>query len=637
MMNISKYALVFLSAAVLCLILTPLGKRLARTFGALDLPEARRVHSRPTPRWGGLGVYASILIALTAAGRLQPLIGREFVAAGLPFLAVVVGATALMLLGLIDDLMSVRPAIKLSLQIICAGLVSVAGGGIRSAFGIELGHLAIPAAILWIVALTNAFNMVDGLDGLAPGLAVMMSTTLMLLSVRSGNVASAMLLAALCGSLVGFLRYNFNPASIFLGDSGSLPIGFVMAAVSLEASNKGPAAVTLLVPILALGLPLAELSLTTGRRILRAINVVRSVEEKKSYDFHFSRRVSLFTADREHIHHRLLGLGLSQVQAVLVLYAICFAVNAGAMLVVLQNTSNRNLLIAVSVVCSIAFVRTLNYKEFHPLHNGLLLPLFPVNLLKQRSFQVLLDSGLAAISLLFSIWIHNPGGLQLEPAHLFIRDALLLVAVQVACLGLGGLYQKSYPFAGAEDLLVLARAVTCAVLGTWVVSYLLDPWGPRGFEAVILDLYGLATLVICSRISFHLMDHAFKMGRKGSRRIMIYGIGNSGLAALHEIQGNPALDMSVVGFIDDSTLGKMFHGLPVIRSDRVDLSSRNFDEIVLATPKEPEKAFRALSARCRLAQIPIKQVSINWTEVDSGSYESSTGELSNTDSQRKVL
>lgn len=636
-MNISKYALLFLISAILCLILTPLGKRLARKFGAIDQPDARRVHSTPTPRWGGLGIYASVLIALTTTAYLQPTIGREFVVAGLPFMAVVVGATALMVLGLIDDVMSVRPAIKLVVQVISAGLVSVAGGGIKSAFGIELGYLAIPAAILWIVALTNAFNMVDGLNGLASGLAVMMSTTLMLLSVRSGNVASAMMLAALCGALVGFLRYNFNPASIFLGDSGSLPIGFLMAALSLEASNKAPTTVTLLVPILALGLPIAELSLTTLRRTLRAINVVRSVEEKKSYDFHLSRSVSLFTADREHIHHRLLGLGLSQVRAVLVLYAICFAVNAGALLVVLQNTSNRNLLVAVSVVGAIAFVRTLNYKEFHPLHNGLLLPLFPVKLLGQRSFQVLLDSGLAAISLLFAIWIHNPGGLQPQAAHLFIRDALMLVVVQVTCLGLGGLYQKSYPFAGAEDLLVLARAVTCSVLGTWVVSYLVDTRGPWGLETVILDLYGLATLVIGSRISFHLMDHAFKMGRKGSRRVMIYGLGNSALAALHEIQGNPALDMSVVGFIDDGALGRTFHGLPVTRSDRVDLTSRNFDEIVLATPKEPEKAFRALSARCRLAQIPIKQVSINWTEVDSGSDESSTGKVSETDSQRQVL
>src|SRR5271166_3182105 len=262
-MNISKYALLFLISAILCLSLTPLVKRLARRFGAIDLPDARRVHSTPTPRWGGLGIYASVLIVVTAAAYLQPTIGRELVVAGLPFMAVVVGATALMVLGLIDDVMSVRPAIKLSVQIISAGLVAIAGGGIKSAFGIELGYLSIPAAILWIVALTNAFNMVDGLDGLASGLAVMMGTTLMLLSVRSGNVASAMMLASLCGALVGFLRYNFNPASIFLGDSGSLPIGFLMAAVSLGASNKAPTTVTLLVPILALGLPMAELALTT--------------------------------------------------------------------------------------------------------------------------------------------------------------------------------------------------------------------------------------------------------------------------------------------------------------------------------------------------------------------------------------
>jgi len=189
-----------------------------------------------------------------------------------------------MIVGLIDDCWALGPWLKLALEITAAVAVVIYDYRIGNILGVRLGWLELPVTVAWLVALTNAFNMIDGLDGLAAGVGAMVTTTLFLLSLYLGNVGAALILALLGGALIGFLPYNFHPARIFLGDSGSLFIGFVLAVTSVATSNKLATLVAILVPILALGLPLAELVVTTLRRLLRVM-IVQSPTEEGSTGF----------------------------------------------------------------------------------------------------------------------------------------------------------------------------------------------------------------------------------------------------------------------------------------------------------------------------------------------------------------
>ena len=276
----------FILSLAVCLIITPLVRLLARRLGALDMPDARRIHVVPTPRLGGLAIYLTVLAVLVCAG-LYPRLGWSLDIADPRIVAVAIGATALLLVGVFDDAVSLRPAVKLGAEIVTAGLVAFSGWQIKTLLGFDLGSLAPVATVIWIVAFINGFNMVDGLDGLASGLAAMMCATLIVVSLRAHDVSAVLILVCLSGALTGFLGYNFNPATIFLGDSGSLLVGFLVATFSVNESAKGSAAITLLVPILALGLPLIELSLTISRRLMRVIRVVKRAADRDEYAFQF--------------------------------------------------------------------------------------------------------------------------------------------------------------------------------------------------------------------------------------------------------------------------------------------------------------------------------------------------------------
>jgi hypothetical protein len=484
----------------------------------------------------------------------------------------------------------------------------------------------------------NAFNMIDGLDGLAAGLGVIMSAALILVSLGATDSLNVLtlILACLCGALLGFLPYNFNRATIFLGDSGSMFVGFVIATASVASSTKGSAAVTILVPVLTLGLPLAELSVTVLRRLLRNIRVVKREAASGTYGFRLLGKPALFTADGEHIHHRLIALGLSQRTTVLLMYAICVAFNAVALVIFSERRSYPGLPVFALVLSGLVGIRALGYKEFELFRNGVLLPLFPIRLLTQRRLRVALDLSFTIASLLSARWIHDLAsdrhGLWFESLPVLCLAGL----VQIALLGAGGLYKSSNRFANAEDGLVIFRSILYATVGTWVLSLPVGTSAFPAFEMMFIDLYFLATLVAGTRISFYLMDHIFSNARRLDRRVVIYGTGEAGAAALHALQESRNL-LTVVGFLDDEESKSQFHGLPVVRSAALNLMPRNFDEIVLATEKIPEKTLRALSTRCRLAQVPLKRFSVDCTEVDPASFETGAREQKNAPSAQLSL
>ncbi len=303
-----SYLVVFLVAAALALALTPVVRGVARRRGLMDVPSQRKIHTTLVPRVGGVAVTVAAILGLVVAS-VAGLLGGATPQGWLPAL----GGLIVFAIGLRDDVRPVRASVKLAFQVAAAG-VAVSLGVRLDHFTIagtthSLGVFTVPLTLLWIVGLTNAFNLMDGLDGLATGLAIIAAATCAAVSISRGDVQGGLLLVALLGALCGFLPFNFNPATIFLGDSGSLVVGHVLAITAITGWQKGATALAVAVPLLIFALPISETVLSVVRR-------TRSVGLRH-----------VFSADRQHIHYRLLGLGLSHRKAVLLLYIVSLSLS----------------------------------------------------------------------------------------------------------------------------------------------------------------------------------------------------------------------------------------------------------------------------------------------------------------------
>jgi UDP-GlcNAc:undecaprenyl-phosphate/decaprenyl-phosphate GlcNAc-1-phosphate transferase len=347
---LATYPLLVATAAGLALVATPLVRALAVRVGAIDELDPARVHERRVPRLGGLALVVAALgapmLVEVAGFPVRATLGAHGWRLGwlLAGIAVIVGA------GVVDDVRGLAPVPKLLLQVVAAALALAGGYGLQGvtnpftgsyvAFGV-LGTAAL--TVLWIVLVTNALNLIDGLDGLASGVALIASVTLLIVALSEGRADAAIWWATLIGALGGFLCYNFNPASIFLGDTGSLLLGYLLSVLSIQSLQKGAAAVVILVPILALGVPIIDTLLALLRRSLR------------------SGLGSIFRADRGHVHDRLLESGMSHRGAVLALYGACVALSALAFLAVAVQGVGNAVVVGLGALGSWIGIRSLRY------------------------------------------------------------------------------------------------------------------------------------------------------------------------------------------------------------------------------------------------------------------------------------
>jgi UDP-GlcNAc:undecaprenyl-phosphate GlcNAc-1-phosphate transferase len=307
-----------LVAALLANLLTPIVQQAALRYGAAHAPRARDIHTKPVPRWGGVAIYLAFAFAVLLAVLVvdlffdRPIQWRTIRAGAGLFIA----GTIISLVGAIDDLKDLSPAKQMAVQVACAMLVIPFGVRIELLSDpfhpgqmIYLGHWGYVVTVVWLVAVTNAINFIDGLDGLAAGISAIAAMTLALMAVQSKQPALALLAAALCGSLLGFLRHNFNPAKIFMG-GGAPFVGFTLAAISTTGAFKLAATMAILVPILILGVPIFDTAFVILRRLLGGRPI--------------------YQADKSHLHHRLLERGFSQRQTVLIIYLVSISLSAAA-------------------------------------------------------------------------------------------------------------------------------------------------------------------------------------------------------------------------------------------------------------------------------------------------------------------
>lgn len=349
--RVVAYAAVALVATLVCLLVTPAIGGLARRLSLVDAPRGRHGHAREVPLLGGVAIAIGFASTLWLANLfdpvlLQPLLDRH--GDGLWWLAI--SAALVLGLGAVDDVFEVSAPAKLAVQSIAASIVVIAGYGFVSITNpftggyIALGVLGPLVTLVWIVVITNAFNLIDGLDGLAAGVALIASLTLIGIALLEGRADAVLVWAVLGGCLLGFLPYNFPPASIFLGDSGSLLLGFAMAVLSIQSLQKGATTVVLAVPVLALGLPISDAAYAVMRRWL------------------VSGVAAIMRADREHIHHRLVRTGISDRTALLVLYASCLVFSGLAFMAVVARGPLEAVLVALAAIATFAATRLLDQR-----------------------------------------------------------------------------------------------------------------------------------------------------------------------------------------------------------------------------------------------------------------------------------
>lgn len=345
--------ILFAVSILASLVITPGVIRLAEHHGLYDQPTGgRRVHTRPVPRLGGIPVFAATLLALAVAeatvggGVLREAEFQRFLR------AVLLGGGILFLVGLVDDLRGVSPRVKMGAQAVAGIVFWQAGLRLESlVFGPEMGAtmgwISLPLTVAWVVVVTNAFNLVDGLDGLASGIGLVALASVVATAVLLGRPEVLVVSVALLGALLGFLRYNYRPARIFLGDSGSLLIGCMLAMLSVYGVSSGATAALSVTPLFALAVPLMDTVLAVLRRWLRGV------------PFH--------AADRRHIHHQLLARGLTHLRAVVVLHVVAFSVAVVGLLVAFAPRTATNLAIgAGGLLSAVSFLLwSMGYLKYH--------------------------------------------------------------------------------------------------------------------------------------------------------------------------------------------------------------------------------------------------------------------------------
>ena len=303
---LSAYGFPFLLAMFVSYVLTPYIKKLAFYIGAIDKPDNRKVHKKIMPRLGGLAIYIAFMAGAIASLEMT-----------MDIIGILLGGTVIVAIGILDDKYQLPAKVKLLGQIAAACILvlfDIRIEWVNNPFGgyYYLDLLSIPLTIFWVISFTNVVNLIDGLDGLAAGVSAIASVTVILVSIQMGYYHVAVMTAALAGGIVGFIRYNFNPATIFMGDTGSMFIGYMLAAISVYGAVKTAATVALIVPAIALGLPIMDTAFAIMRR--------------------YSNARPIFQPDKGHLHHRLLAMGMNQRQAVLLMYGITAMLGTAAVL-----------------------------------------------------------------------------------------------------------------------------------------------------------------------------------------------------------------------------------------------------------------------------------------------------------------
>ncbi len=598
----SLHLLAVAASAVLALALTPAVRALARRFGMVAKPKTDRWHKEPTAMMGGVAIWLSVVITYFVLVRPLTIAGWGNFPGS--YLDAVIGAsTFLFLVGLADDLFHSKPYQKLIGQVMGSAFVIYYGLSLPWTSSDPI-NMAI--TIFWLIGITNAVNLLDNMDGLAAGIAAIASSFLALSFISTNQPIEALMLLVFAAALLGFLVFNSNPATVFMGDSGSMFIGFFLASAALVNVSGGRSRSllpVLAVPILVLFIPIFD---TTFVTVLRKIS---------------GRAVS--HGGRDHTSHRLVALGMSERHAVWMLYG--FAALAGVLALLVQRV---NLDVSLAAIAGFTVLLTLlgvylaGVKVYDDTEEAIAQRdnsryAFLVDLsYKRRIFEVLLD----VVLILLAYWCAYAvkfGALSGSAAwNLFLRTLPVLVFVKMASFLVMGVYRGIWRYTSLDDLIVFVKAVILSSVLS--VLAILFAFRFEGFSRTIFIIDGLLMFMFLagSRMAFRLFRQVLPVSQSnGGRRVLIYGAGDGGELLLRELLNNRELKYSPVGFLDDDPAkhGKVIHGLKVY-SGNGDLNAvcrkQDVDELLISSLKMSEERLQKILDICRNQNIAVKRMRI---------------------------
>jgi UDP-GlcNAc:undecaprenyl-phosphate GlcNAc-1-phosphate transferase len=516
------------------------------------------------------------------------------------------------------------PSVKFLFQIVAGLIVALTIYKIETIslpFGtISLGIWSIPGTVLWVVAITNAINLLDGLDGLAAGTSFIVCAAIFGISLLQQNIGISLFSVILAGSVLGFLKYNFHPASIFLGDSGAYFLGFILSILSFQGSLKGTTTIAILIPIIALGLPIIDTLLAMFRRLLKSFHILDVDQEKNVIRFFYLDGWSMFRADREHIHHRLLQIGFTKRKAVILLYGVSLILGGLALSSVYFKNINYALLLTAIVVASYIGIKKLGYSEIQMLSNGALLPLFNAPVINRRILRVFVDMAIVSLSYYFAFLLRFEG--DFTPVKNYYLSTLPGVLItKIIIFHFAGLYRGAWRYTNVSDLMRMVKAVIFGCVASALLLWFIPGFGITSRAALIIDFNLLLFFVVGARSSFRILQHlnATRNHLQG-RNVLIYGVGRGGVFALREFLNNPNLDLKPVGFIDDDLRneGKQVNGYPVLGTiDSIEkiFEKNSVSEVIVTSDHIPKEKLDRLSTICSSHQISLRRFQTRLEEI----------------------
>lgn len=537
--------------------LTPITRAVANRLGIVATPSADRWHKRKIPLLGGVAIAAGYAAALV----LTSAVSAELI---WPLIA----GAAMLGVGLVDDFHGLRPSSKLLAQLLVACAVTAGAGASR-----WLGSPVVDGlmTIGWIIAITNAFNLLDNMDGLCAGVAGIAAVGFTL-SVADSEPALAAQSAALAGATCGFLIYNFYPASIFMGDTGSLFIGATLAVLALRVEHQDTAGVVSVMafPVLLMLIPLFDTAFVTLSRRLSA------------------RKASI--GGRDHTSHRLVAMGFPEPRAVLLLYAL--AAFGGITAVVLRRASieEASLLTGVLVIglgllgVRLARVNVYGGQDFALLKGRSYTPLLVDFAYKRRVFELLLDLLLAGFAYYAAYIIRFGDQFALYYSGLFVQSLPIVLACELVGLSVAGVYQGLWRYLTLSDLATYVKGLTFGTLGTLLVLVYLYRFEDYSRGVFLINVLLFGVLVVGSRLSFRALGDLARRYTTQGEPVLIYGAGDGGALLAHELRNNTRYDYRLMGFLDDDPAkkGRSIFGLTVFGGiDQLDVVLGRFRPTVI--------------------------------------------------------
>lgn len=518
-----KYFLVLASATALAALLTPVVRGIAIRTGRVVKPREDRWHRSPTPVLGGTAIVCAYTAMHLGTVGLDP-----------QYLGLVGCGLLVFALGLYDDLRGLAPQAKFIGQIAVAGILIASGTMVKI---VPWPVVAYPLTFLWLVGMTNAFNLIDNIDGLSAGIAAISSIALCLFSFEGGNGAVGLLSLALAGACIGFLFYNFNPAKIFMGDCGSMFLGFMLAALSLSGTWRHASSlfVTLLAPVLMLSIPIFDTAFVTITRTLRGQPVSQG--------------------GRDHLSHRLVLLGFSERTTVLILYVLS---GMCALAALFFNTLSPLVFLAVAFLfCTGLFyfcvylgvARAARSPDILRQEAGRQAHALRVNL--QRFVEIFIDLAIVAVAYVLAYAIRFESSMpELQLAYC-IRTLPLVMVVKITVFHLFGLYRTIWRHVGVRDFINILKAVlvSSALIVAAVFMYARFEFFSR--TVFVIDAMLCLLLVSGAHFSLRILREYLESRPRRGRLVLLIGAGDAGEMALREIRNNPALKFQVAGFLDD--------------------------------------------------------------------------------------